>query len=688
MGFAAGFFSLRAATLPFAAAQQTATGPNAPFAFPQGVASGDPTPDSVVIWTRAEDISARGQAVTLRAQMATAADFATLIVDEKVTVGPDSDNCLRLHIHGLEPGTAYFYRFLAGPSLSPTGRTRTAPAPGEAPRVRFAVAACQSYEQAHYGAWAHMLQADAASPPDQQLDFVLFLGDFIYEVRGDRWDQDMRNPTWLRYADGKVRDVPPFPHGSAPWPSTSWNVHPGATNAVSLDDYRHLYRLYLSDPYLRAARARWPFVCTWDDHEFSNDGWQAHDTYFDAGGKPAQRRKAAANRAWFEYIPALLTRADAPGPAHDFRAVKADDSAFAQGGYGPDGGIDPNPDNVAAVGSMTIYRSLSWGRTLDLFLTDNRSYKTPPLELPLDKAGKKPALPPIAWVKTLDAGRTANGGAPPATLPGSDTPNPRAKAAPGTVLGAAQKAWFKGALKASQAQWKVWANSFPALPVRIDASNIPFSGLADSCLGLDAWNGYPSERDELLKFIAESKIANVISCAGDHHAHFAGRLIADGSAGAAALEFATAGISSEPLYEGLERATRSNAIFNAIAQFPSNGRRIENWNYAMRFGSYAALIRALTGSAALASLYHTDGVNPGLDYADTNANGYAVLTLGREVGEAVFVTVGGVETDHGPKGAPVLRTARFQFAPWAGGDAPRLSEPAFTGVPPFPFVET
>jgi alkaline phosphatase D len=692
LGISAGYFALPALARPVAA-QQARPMPDAPFHFPQGVASGDPQAEGVVIWTRGEDKNAPGQGMTLRAQMSTAPDFSTLLVNEKLTVGPESDNCLRLYVHGLEPDTEYFYRFMAGPAFSRVGRTRTAPAPDKDKDVRFAFASCQNYEQAFYGSWARMLSDDAKLSPEQQIQFILFLGDFIYEVRGDRWDQDMRNPKWLKDAAGKLRDIPPFPNGSAPWPSTTWNVNPGATNAVTLADYRHLYKLYLSDPHLQNARARWPFISTWDDHEFTNDAWQSHDTYFDGPGKPAQTRKVVANKAWFEYIPAALSDARAPqgveNPAFDFRGVSVSDSPYQGGGFSADEAIDPNPDNVTALNSLRIYRSLRWGKRLEIFLTDNRTFKSPPPEIPKDAAGKRPPLPPADWVKVLDAGRTANGSKPPAKIPGTEIANPRAALPPGSVLGSEQKAWFKAALKASDATWKVWANSFPALPVRIDLNNVPFAGMRTSCLGLDGWNGYPGEREEILTFIREQRIGNVVSCAGDHHAHFAGRLIPDlddPAAKATALEFACAGISSEPLFPGARRAAAISSIFAALVSFQREGATVENWHRTLLGGAYSALMTSMTGSDTIGNLYWARSANPGLDFVDSNSNGYVIMAFGAGEGSASVVATGDVERDHGAEGAPVLRRTMLTFKAWGPGGEPSLNQPQIDGAALYPFT--
>jgi alkaline phosphatase D len=690
-GFAGTFAMTARAPFAAAAPRSLTTGR---FRFPQGVASGDPQPDGIVLWTRVAANDGSEGPIEVRVQIAVRPDFSQVVLDESMTATSASDHTLRLVVQGLEPDTIYFYRFAAAGDFSRLGRTRTAPTVDAERPTRFAFAACQNYEQGFYGAWARMLSDDLASPTEQQIDFVLFLGDFIYEVRGDRWNANMQKPKWLTGIDGRERIFPPFPNGSEPWPSTDWNKNPGATNAVTVADYRFLYRLYLSDASLQAARARWPFVCTWDDHEFSNDSWQAHDTYFDKGGKPAQKRKVAANQAWFEYIPALLSgmpgtgrQADKPptrrvaNPARDFKSVEVADSAF----LGPQQDwLDPNIDNRAALASLTIHRTLRWGKTLELVLTDNRSYKSPPPRIKVEGQ----ALTPAETVKVLDLGRTANEGEPPATLPGSETPNPRRLSPRGSVLGPAQKAWFKEVLKESDARWKIWANAFPALPFRLDFGSLWFAGMKDAPLGVDGWNGYPAERKELMEFIRDNGVSNVVVCAGDHHMHMAGLLIDDPDAktqNAVAVEFACAGISSEPVFSGAERASRNNATFHSMVTYTSGDQQVENLNLTLLGGVNAGMVRSWTGSSWLSDAFWNAKANPGLTYIDTNSNGYAILSVNAGRVEANLITTANPEVDHGPKGSPIIRKAKFTLRAWAPGQLPELIGPTFTGTPPFPF---
>src|SRR4029079_18217827 len=139
------------------------------------------------------------------------------------------------------------------------------------------------------------------------------------------------------------------------------------------DDYRALYRAYLMDPDLQDARARWPFVCMWDNHEFSWRGWQSQQNF--SGVRPAQTRKVAATQAWFEYQPArviapgnrLVERYNAP-PVSDAPIKEFDDH-----------GLGREPGNVAAIDSLKVFRTLRWGQNVELFLTDNRSFRSEPV---------------------------------------------------------------------------------------------------------------------------------------------------------------------------------------------------------------------------------------------------------------------------------------------------------------------
>ncbi len=655
--------------------------------FPQGLASGDPQPDAVILWTRAVPDMPAG-AVDLICQMSTDPDFASVVLEKPLTVTAESDFTARVFAEGLTPDTRYFYRFIApsgsgGEVAAHVGRTRTAPASDIERPVRFVFASCQKYESGFYGAWARLVADDIATPEDEQLDFVLHLGDFIYEVIGD-----------VPEGVDPSRKVPPFPDGSTPWVPDGtkpyWTA--GATWAVTVDDYRHLYKTYLKDPHLQAARARFPFICTWDDHEFTNDSWQSHDTYF-RPGIPAQKRKVAANQAWFEFIPALLTNsksiADIANEAGDFKPTRVQDSAF---GEYDESFLNTNDDNLRALQSMTIYRSLSWGKMLDLVVTDLRSYRSPPVmtEEVRELLSGSARLAPVRLIKELDAGKTAHNGQPldKLTYEGKEIDNPRRNSPVGTCMGAQQKAWFKSTMRKSSASWRIWASSIPAVSLRLDLNNVPSADLEDSYLGVDAWQGFPGELSELMAFLRDNQITNTITCSGDYHTHAAGRLapnLDDDNPDFVAVDFATTSISSGNLFNGAERGTPEGDTFRPFVTYESGGKLVENFNNTVVNGMLSGLSASYTGSSFLAGLLSSDKASPGLDYMDGNAHGFGLATITSEGATVSLVNVGPVLKEPGPDGQPVLRRATFNVPAWTDGTQPNLDGPTFEGTPPFPF---
>ncbi len=247
-----------------------------PFAgnpFALGVASGDPTSTSVVLWTRLasqplEPLGGLGSArIEVRWELANDAQFARIVQRGTATAIPELAHSVHVEVNGLQPGRWYFYRFLTADGPSPVGRTRTAPAPGADVPLAFAVASCQHYEYGYYTAYEHM-----ASEP---VDLVLFLGDYIYE-------------------QGGIKNRARF--------------HAGG-ECVTLDDYRQRYAQYRSDPMLQGAHAHCPWLITWDDHEVSNN--YAQDIgQFDRGPTASTTaRRTAAYQSWWEHMPVRVPRA-------------------------------------------------------------------------------------------------------------------------------------------------------------------------------------------------------------------------------------------------------------------------------------------------------------------------------------------------------------------------------------------
>jgi alkaline phosphatase D len=252
--------------------------------FQLGVASGDPLPDGILLWTRLAPRPLEGggmppQPVPVVWEVALDELFSLIVREGLIVAHPASAHSVHADIRGLEPGTSYFYRFRAGNEASPVGRTRTAPAPSAKPtRLRFALASCQNWQDGYFNAYKSLAECD--------LDFVAFVGDYIYEV--------------------------------APWPGLL-REHVGIGEARTLADYRNRYAQYRTDPLLAAMHAAAPWIATWDDHEV-DDNW--------AGDIPADpkrqshaefhARRAAATQAYYEHMP---IRARAPHDT-DFRLYR------------------------------------------------------------------------------------------------------------------------------------------------------------------------------------------------------------------------------------------------------------------------------------------------------------------------------------------------------------------------------
>ena len=249
------------------------------YPFTLGVASGDPHPDGVVLWTRlAPDPLApdgRGgmgdEEVTVRYQVATDERFSRVVHEGEAVASPELAHSVHPEITGLEPDREYFYRFQALGEISPVGRTRTAPDPRTEPALlRFAFVSCQKWDDGYYTAYRHLAEED--------LDLVVHLGDYLYEYPVSGAIRQVEIPDYL------------------------------ATETETLEQYRVRYGLYKSDPDLQAAHARFPWIAVLDDHEVKNNWAGAHT------GEAELARRAAAFQAYYENLP--LRRSALPvGPA-------------------------------------------------------------------------------------------------------------------------------------------------------------------------------------------------------------------------------------------------------------------------------------------------------------------------------------------------------------------------------------
>jgi alkaline phosphatase D len=256
--------------------------------FSLGVASGQPQPDSVVLWTRLRitqaDAAQSAQSMDVVCEVFADAALRQPVRQWRVQTDAARGHSVHVVASGLRPGRPYWYRFVCGSATSPVGRARTSPGQNDpVDHLRIALASCQHYEQGYFAAHREMAQRD--------LDLVLFVGDYIYESS---------NPQYLL------------------------RKHLGGVPKL-LDEYRERHAQYKSDADLRACHAAHTWLMTWDDHEVVNDYANDLDPKF-TDPQVFLRRRAAAYQAYFEHMPVRL----GPDLAHPSQMRIHDRMAWGQ----------------------------------------------------------------------------------------------------------------------------------------------------------------------------------------------------------------------------------------------------------------------------------------------------------------------------------------------------------------------
>lgn len=236
--------------------------------FAHGVASGDPAPDSVVLWTRVST----SEPVALNWEMSGDEAFSSITVSGEAEARAESDFTAKVVASGLAPGARYYYRFRVGDAISPIGRTRTLPT-GAIEAARFGVISCSNFPFGHFNVYDLVAR-------DEDLDAVIHVGDYIYEYGASEGEYGA--------SEGARLNRP----------------HDPPHELTSLDDYRRRHAQYKSDPCLQAAHAAHPFIAIWDDHEVANDTWSGgaenHDPRTEGDWSA---RKRAALQAYYEWMP-------------------------------------------------------------------------------------------------------------------------------------------------------------------------------------------------------------------------------------------------------------------------------------------------------------------------------------------------------------------------------------------------
>jgi alkaline phosphatase D len=298
--------------------------------FRHGVASGDPLPDTVLLWTRvtptpaAKPGSGKGPRAAVTWEVSTRKDFRRIVRRGTFVTSASRDHTVKLDVGGLKPATWYYYRFGFKGTRSRVGRTRTAPAPDARPtHLRFGVVSCTNWQAGYFAAYRGLARRD-------DLHAVLHLGDYLYE-----------------YAPGQ------YGYGQA---EVDVRRHDPPREMVSLEDYRRRHAQYKTDPDLQDLHAKYPWIITWDDHEVTNDQWRGGAENHDAGEGDYRRRRARAHRAYDEWMPLRMS-------------------------------------GTARLGDGTrLYRRLTFGRLAEFSMLDLRTYRSKQVETALPTP--VPALAP------------------------------------------------------------------------------------------------------------------------------------------------------------------------------------------------------------------------------------------------------------------------------------------------------
>ncbi len=514
-----------------------------PATFDYGVASGDPLADRVILWTHARRPDTTDD-VNLMWQVASDANFVTIVASGRASATAATGYTVKVDAVGLSAGSRYFFRFLADVGgNSAVGSTRTLPAAGVA-SVKFAVFSCALYSEGYFNAYDDATVSGA--------DYALHLGDYIYE-----------------YGAGANQ------FGNSDIPGN--RVTKPATDIVSLDDYRTRYALYRSDPDLQAAHAAMPFITVWDDHEFANNAW--------LGG--AENHDPATQGDW------AVRRANAARAYHEWMPIRTQ-----------------NPADL-----LTIYRSFDFGSLLSLHMLDTRIEGR---DRQYDNFGD------------ADGGYTRYGTG---LATGTDATR--------HMISPAQQSWLAEASARSTATWQVLGNqdimarmwiaasvlqtqsTNPAgAPAAVSAylgakataaAGAPLSPTQAALLdptvnpllpyNLDAWDGYPLQREAILRtFQAQGK--KLVTLSGDsHNGWFSHLTTLDGTR--VGVEFAGTSVTS-PGFESVGLGGLGSSLDGSIV----TGTQ----------GSGLGLINDLA-------------------YADSSRRGYLLLTVTAEAitGDYVYV---------------------------------------------------
>jgi alkaline phosphatase D len=409
--------------------------------------------------------------------------------------------------------------------------------------------------------------------------------------------------------------------------------------------------------------------------------------------RPAPSIKIAANQAWFEYLPARV--APPSGSLDQFGPPAVKDGVPVTEFDGNGLGMEPN--NLTAINSLKAYRTLRYGRNLDVIITDQHSYRSADCfsDPSLGKlGGDEFPMSPEALMRVLDGGRAFNGGNPPAEIRFNDAhvPNPRRDAPPQTILGAEQKAWFKEKLRSSTATWKIWANSQSTLDQRADPQNLP-PGLTKESWpadggyatmgGADYGNAF-MERAEIYQLVRDAKVSGFAIVSGDLHSFWAGYAAAElppGKFDPVGLSFVGASLTSPGAMEALEHNLPKDAPLRPLF-LADKAAGSPDWthNMLLRHGVRACLEYAKSFDLEKARALSNPDLAPHLEFVDLGAHGYAKVQLSADEMRTEFVCIPRpVTRSERPDGGPIRYRVLHTAALWKSGERPQLKTSVLEG---------
>ena len=451
------------------------------YSFAHGVASGDPLDDAVILWTRVSGAS--GESLTVDWIVARDAAMESVVASGAVATDADRDYTVKVDAAGLPNGTQLYFRFAVGDVRSPVGATKTLPV-GAVEQARFAVVSCSNYPYGYFHAYREVAKRD-------DIDAVIHLGDYIYEYGMGEYATERAE------ALGRVPDPP--------------------TELLSLSDYRRRYAQYRGDPDLQAMHGAHPVIVVWDDHEIANDGWrhgaQNHNNRGDVAEGSWSARRAAAEQAWFEWLPVRGAPRRNTKIFRDFRYgdlvhLMLLDTRFY--------GRDPQPDISQTDGTL---------ESINAALNDGKR----------QLLGRRQARWLRKRLREHDSSWQAIG-----------------------------QQVLLGPLHSPDLEPLLDLEKPSMLPREVLQKNVALSKSNPPVL-LDTWDGYPWARQQFLQDITRYG-KNTVVMSGDLHTSIAGNVQQDGDGDAVTVEFMTTSVTSPGFAEYLPERQPGNVAAATLRQ--------------------------------------------------------------------------------------------------------------------------